>query len=301
MCRAIRAQVFVGSSSEGHRVALAVQENLSRCAEVTVWNQDFFKPSSFTLESLLEGLNQFDYGIFVFSPDDPVTIRGKHMRAVRDNVVLELGLFMGRLGRCRTFVVAPLADKKLRQVSDLLGVTFEDYDPSSPNLVANLGPACSRIARAIQQANMPGGADEKWPSLKALGQWYDTMLATLDPAHRAIAGCWKGTAQPVEPPGHPAFDIEYEFTVLGRLVRGCTRFKSLKPGRGVVVNECIGGFVSNDYLKLDHKKHDGTSTGPGSEFFRLSADGLELEGSVIGYSSNFEQLFFTKVRLRKVV
>jgi predicted nucleotide-binding protein len=44
----------------------------------------------------------------------------------RDNVIFELGLFMGALTRTRTFVLAP-SQVDLKIPSDLLGVTFLRY------------------------------------------------------------------------------------------------------------------------------------------------------------------------------
>ncbi|MFS1985958.1 TIR domain-containing protein [Vibrio breoganii] len=42
--------------------------------------------------------NTFDAAIFVLSPDDVVKIRGTEQTVTRDNVVFELGMFIGRLG-----------------------------------------------------------------------------------------------------------------------------------------------------------------------------------------------------------
>ena len=74
-----------------------------------------------------------------------------HADLFRDNVLFELGLFMGRLGRSRTFVVRPRhGDVKLP--SDLAGVTAALYDwPRSDNdKRAAVGPACDELRRAIR-------------------------------------------------------------------------------------------------------------------------------------------------------
>ena len=63
-----------------------------------MWTQGVFGLSESTIESLMKEVNTSEFGIFVFSPDDAVRMRGKLFSAPRDNVVYELGLFSGALG-----------------------------------------------------------------------------------------------------------------------------------------------------------------------------------------------------------
>jgi len=131
--------MFVGSSSEGLRLAYAVQQNLLNVAEVTVWSQGVFKPSSSVSESLAVYLDS-DFALFVFSPDDKIVSRGEENPAARDNVVFELGLFTGRLGQERCFILVPEGEN-LRIPTDLLGITLLKYEPkrSDGNLAAATG------------------------------------------------------------------------------------------------------------------------------------------------------------------
>jgi hypothetical protein len=146
----MKPKVFIGSSSEGLEVAYALQSNLENHGEITVWTQDVFRPSEFVLESLLKQLDTADIGIFVFSPDDTVVIRGVEHPAVRDNVIFEVGLYVGRLGRDRSFIVFPRGSNP-RLPSDLLGVTVLNYDGARADgrLEAALGPASSKIRSAF--------------------------------------------------------------------------------------------------------------------------------------------------------
>jgi Predicted nucleotide-binding protein containing TIR-like domain len=147
----MKPRVFVGSSSEGLKIAYALQENLERDAEVTVWNQDVLRPSDFILEDVLKQLDDTDAGIFVFSPDDTVLIRGIEHTSVRDNVIFELGLFIGRLGRDHSFLVAP-RESNLKLPSDLLGINVLHFeaDREDGRLDAALGPACAKIRSALE-------------------------------------------------------------------------------------------------------------------------------------------------------
>jgi hypothetical protein len=147
----MKKRLFVGSASESLDVAYAVQEELDRALEVTVWTQGIFQPSRTTMESLTEQPKRFDAALFVFTPDDVAILRGEPMRVVRDNVIFELGLFVGALGRQPTFILLPRDVNDLHLPSDLAGITPLDYNHQRQdgNLVAAVGPACNKIKKAL--------------------------------------------------------------------------------------------------------------------------------------------------------
>lgn len=158
-----RSRVFVATSSESLEYAYAVQENLERDADVTVWPQDIFHPSISALESLLKAIERFDFGVFVFSADDLVRIRGKRFGSVRDNVLFELGLFIGKLGRERNFVLIPGSNKDFHIATDLIGMmplAFDDLR-ADQNLRAALGPACNQIRKAIADTGLRTSTPEE--------------------------------------------------------------------------------------------------------------------------------------------
>jgi len=146
----IKPRVFIGSSTEGLAIADAIQKNLEYYSYVDLWTQGIFEPSSTSLDDLIMALNQYDFAIFVFMPEDVVKMRLEEYAAVRDNVIFETGLFIGRNGKNRTFYIAPRG-KKFRLPSDLAGFSAADYDDAHPNLNAALGPACTAILAKMKR------------------------------------------------------------------------------------------------------------------------------------------------------
>jgi hypothetical protein len=107
---------------------------------------------------------EFDFAALVITPDDMTKSRGRKQQAPRDNVLLELGLCIGVLGRERTMVVYDRsADIKIP--SDLAGVTLAGYQPhTSGNLEASLGAPSTQIEKIVMKLGLrkppapePGG------------------------------------------------------------------------------------------------------------------------------------------------
>jgi hypothetical protein len=151
--KVLRTQTFIGSSSESLFVANAIKSNLLDVTDCQVWTEGVFLPGKTFIETLETVLERMDYAIIVATPDDMLRQREVETFSMRDNVLLELGLFMAKLGRARTYVVAP-RDKPLHIPSDLLGVTTADYDsPASVEAAAEvLKDACEKIRRAMGEA-----------------------------------------------------------------------------------------------------------------------------------------------------
>lgn len=145
-----RVRIFIGSSKEGLRFAEGIQANLHHDYECTIWNQGVFDLSSSTIETLERQLSLQDFAVLVVTPDDTIESRGSTSASPRDNVIFEFGLFMGALGRNRTFIVRPRR-ASIKMPSDLLGITTAEYDDerSDNNAQAATGPACTAVKGAI--------------------------------------------------------------------------------------------------------------------------------------------------------
>lgn len=157
--RSPRPRVFIGSSKEGLRIAEFIQLGLYDEVEAVIWRQGVFGLSEVTFESLEQAARDFDFAVLVLTPDDVRWKRGKQNNIPRDNLLFELGLFMGSMGRERTFIVRP-GDEPLDLPSDLAGIIAATYVArSAADLAAAMGPVCTQIKSKIRHSlGMPDPA-----------------------------------------------------------------------------------------------------------------------------------------------
>lgn len=122
---------------------------LDGTCEVEIWSQGTFGLGETSLASLVGALGRFDFAVLVVTADDAITTRTETHQTPRDNVLFELGLFMGALGPARTFMLTDRS-RPPKLPSDLAGVTRAEFTPhSSGNLEAALGAPCTKIREAI--------------------------------------------------------------------------------------------------------------------------------------------------------
>lgn len=119
--------------------------------EATVWTQGILELSRTTLASLTQALERFSYACFLLTPDDVISLRSSTVATPRDNVIFELGLFIGRLGPDRCFLILPRTTEPIHLPTDLLGVTVSIFNPrrSDSNLEAALGPVAFDLRVAM--------------------------------------------------------------------------------------------------------------------------------------------------------
>ncbi len=184
MARA-RPSLFVGSSTEGLKIAKALQVLLDHACEVTIWSQGVFGLSQGTLESLVHALDEYDFAVLVLTPDDLVTSREASSAAPRDNVLFELGLFMGGLGRNRTFIVYDRT-AGLKLPSDLAGVSSATFEPhSSGNLQGALGAAATRVEEHVARLGLRDR--ERFKQLSEAAEGFDSAASQMQKLVELIA------------------------------------------------------------------------------------------------------------------
>jgi len=129
----MKRKLFIGSSSEGLNVAEMIKLTIeSKCGdwiEIKIWNEgDIFILNTGTLDCLMRTAMRYDYAVLVATKDDVLIKRDEKQLVARDNVIFEAGLFLGALGKNRTFLVA---DKSINLPTDFNGTTVCYYDSSS--------------------------------------------------------------------------------------------------------------------------------------------------------------------------
>lgn len=147
-----KIKVFIISSAEALEVARTIQNAFAHDPFTTVvWTDGVFKATSYTLQSLEDEVDSSDFAIAIAHADDLTESRGKEWPSPRDNVIFELGLFMGRLGKERAILMEP-RDKDVKLPSDLAGITTIPYRYSKGrDAAAVMAPACNALRDHIQQ------------------------------------------------------------------------------------------------------------------------------------------------------
>jgi predicted nucleotide-binding protein len=143
--------VFIGSSTEGKTVAQHLHSGLGDFCSPRLWDRlDSFTLSASTWDNLVRHALEVQFAVMLFTPDDRLYSRKKVDLVARDNVILELGLFMGALGTKRVFVLHP-ERKPPKLPSDLVGLTTARYDETESSIQNALMTPILQIKDAISR------------------------------------------------------------------------------------------------------------------------------------------------------
>jgi predicted nucleotide-binding protein len=144
-------KLFIISSSEAKAIAHGVRAGLEHDVFSKVWDDGVFFAGGYPLEALELQVAEADFAVAIAEADDVTESRGVKAPTVRDNVLFELGLFMGKLTRYRTILVHPKI-KDLKLPSDLHGLTLVPYEPGDDaTLAVRLTPVCDQIRALVKK------------------------------------------------------------------------------------------------------------------------------------------------------
>lgn len=261
-----RPAVFIGSSSEGLAVAKTLQAEVDQFADATLWTQGIFRPSLYYLESLSKALETADFAVLVLTPDDITESRGTRSSSARDNVVFELGLFIGHLGRHRCVFVHDRSSL-IKLPSDLLGIVGETFATRADgNLSAALGPICRSIELKVREFGV------RAKLLKFTHQDLQTNTSLPD-----LSGDWAGYS----PDGPEPDEQSSTLTIhqLGSFIQANIIYKT-KDGERLLESE---GRFSSGQLVLFFEDVKGRGYIVGTIVLHLASDLRSLKGQSLYY------------------
>lgn len=145
--KSFKPRIFVGSSKEGIAIARQVKKELSRVADCEIWENQFELGNS-ALEDLVKNLSLYDFGVLVATGDDSTRSRKIQKLAPRDNIIFEFGLFVGRLGREKTFL---MAESGIKIPSDLSGITLPFFSGAKVKQKKQIFECCKKIKAHIKR------------------------------------------------------------------------------------------------------------------------------------------------------
>ena len=175
----MKPRIFIGSSKEGLSVAERIKKFYDSDFECYLWTDDIFKFNENFLETLMKEATLFDFGFLLFTKDDYTTSRMKSFDSPRDNVLFEYGLFLGRLGNTRAFIVQ---EEGVKIPSDLFGITHATYELNVDGSVKedSLHSELNRLKKLIDE-NIKLGILGLLPSTAlAIGYFFNFVQAVCD-------------------------------------------------------------------------------------------------------------------------
>lgn len=175
----MKRRLFIGSSREGEKIAQKLKQRIEEeCGEwisPEIWSDEgIFKLNSNTLSSLAQRARSSEYGVLVATGDDYLESRDNAYRGVRDNVLLELGMFIGSLGLSRSFV---LVESEVKMPSDYNGVTIPFFDRENPgSLERSIDGILSSIVNTKNSVNLTPSAS----AALAVGYFENFLLPCMN-------------------------------------------------------------------------------------------------------------------------
>jgi len=176
----LKPKIFIGSSSGGVAIAEKVKRSLSSTGDCFVWNEpNVWEPNKSTFENLLRMVSNFDFGVFVATADDLTLTNDNIVIEPRDNVILEMALFCGAMGRDKSFL---LVEEGVKLPSDFNGIympRFKIIDDDS--IIA----ACREYAGKIEEHYRLGHLSLYPTTALAIGYYKNFITGLVESAQEA--------------------------------------------------------------------------------------------------------------------
>ena len=161
--------IFLASSIESGKVLKEVALLVETCGGKPLPWPEAFPVGQYPLESLIEASRKVDGALVLASADDKLVHRGKAVWTPRDNILVEVGIFVSALSRLRAALVyAAPAGVQVKLPSDLGGLTYLRYDPDLPaHNEKRLREWMARFFTASLREGLPSptGGHYSWPDV----------------------------------------------------------------------------------------------------------------------------------------
>ena len=169
----IKPKIFIASSSTGLPIAEKVKTYLSVIGDCFVWTEpDIWEPNRSTFDNLIRMSNYFDFGVFVATADDLTETNDKLVIEARDNVILEMALFLGAMGHNKSFL---LVENGIKLPTDFNGIYMPRFDI---NKEETLESACKTYVEKIEEHYQLGHLSLYPTTALAIG-YYKNFIADL--------------------------------------------------------------------------------------------------------------------------
>lgn len=169
----LKPKIFIGSSKSGYQIAEKVKANLSSIADCYLWlDPDVWETNRSTFDNLIRMSNYFDFGVFVATSDDLTLTNDKLVIEPRDNVILEMALFLGAMGHNKSFL---LVEEGVKLPSDFNAVFMPRFDKTKDDSILT---ACNKYISKITEHYHLGHLSLYPTTALAIG-YYKNFVADL--------------------------------------------------------------------------------------------------------------------------
>ena len=126
--------IFVGSSREAEEIDRQVRSIIEDLGGKAISWRKISRPGDNMVDVLIKLASSIDGALLIATPDDPTICRSIDSMSPRDNIILELGIFISQLGKHRTGIVHVVSpSQSLASLpSNLHGLTTIKYYPDKP-------------------------------------------------------------------------------------------------------------------------------------------------------------------------
>lgn len=169
----LKPKIFIGSSTAGYSIAEKVKGNLTSIGDCFLWKDpNVWEPNRSTFENLMRMVSYFDFGVFVATADDLTLTNDNIVIESRDNVILEMALFLGAMGRDKSFL---LVEEGIKLPSDFNGIYMPRFEKNNDKKIKD---ACGEYAVKIEE-HYKFGHLSLYPSTALAIGYYKNFVAGL--------------------------------------------------------------------------------------------------------------------------